>query len=162
MVFSLLVAGCLALPITDNEVKLRQIAISKAKPELLRTAVKYARPELLRVALTDAKPAHLEAALTASEPALLRTALTAAREDTLRTALTQADISLLAVAVTKVGDFIPSHYIIQGKGHILRDQGMKCHCKIKDFRKWRNITWTVLSWLCRHLVSWSGAVSHIT
>lgn len=31
------------LPLTSNEVELRKIAISQAKPELLRTAVKYAR-----------------------------------------------------------------------------------------------------------------------
>merc|ERR1712013_879168 len=58
-----------ASPITPNEVALRKIAVSQAKPELLSAAVKYANPDLLRVALTDAKPSHLKAALTASNPA---------------------------------------------------------------------------------------------
>ena len=39
----LLVSSTLALPLTSNEVTLREIAISESKPELLRTAVKYAR-----------------------------------------------------------------------------------------------------------------------
>ena len=38
-----LVSSALALPLTSNEVTLREIAISESKPELLRTAVKYAR-----------------------------------------------------------------------------------------------------------------------
>ena len=42
-----LVSSALALPLTSNEVTLREIAISEAKPELLRTAVKYARYGIL-------------------------------------------------------------------------------------------------------------------
>ena len=38
-----LVSSALALPLTSNEVKLREIAVSESKSELLRTAVKYAR-----------------------------------------------------------------------------------------------------------------------
>ena len=42
-----LVTTSLALPLTSNEVRLREIAISESKPELLRTAVKYARYVLI-------------------------------------------------------------------------------------------------------------------
>ena len=53
-----LVSSTLALPLTSNEVTLREIAISESKPELLRTAVKYARygffqTSLMRMMLTQ-------------------------------------------------------------------------------------------------------------
>ena len=44
---TLMVSSALALPLTSNEVKLREIAVGESKPELLRTAVKYARYILL-------------------------------------------------------------------------------------------------------------------
>ena len=48
-----LLTTALALPLTSNEVKLREIAVSESKPELLRTAVKYARYILLYLMMTQ-------------------------------------------------------------------------------------------------------------
>ena len=45
---TMMVSSALALPLTSNEVKLREIAVGESKPELLRTAVKYARYPLSR------------------------------------------------------------------------------------------------------------------
>ena len=47
-----LLTTALALPLTSNEVKLREIAVSESKPELLRTAVKYARYPLYLMMMT--------------------------------------------------------------------------------------------------------------
>ena len=49
-----------SLPLSDNEVQLRLVGLTKADPSLLRAAMLTGNPDNLRIALTDADPKLLK------------------------------------------------------------------------------------------------------
>jgi len=79
-------------PLSSRELDNRVVAVSKARPELLRVALSpLTSPSLLRLALTKAHPDILELALTRAQPQLLQVALRQATPQNLKVALTYSD-----------------------------------------------------------------------